>query len=32
LKGKVLLVGDIKSTSKTIPVKAIGNTQIAINL
>jgi len=25
-------VGDIKSTSKTIPVKAIGNTQIAINL
>jgi len=25
-------VGDMKSTSKTIPVKAIGNTQIAINL
>ena len=32
LKGEVLLVGAISRISKTIPVKAIGNTQIPINL
>ena len=30
--GKVFLIGDIKNTSKTIPVKAIGNIQIAMKL
>ena len=32
LKGEVLLVGAISKISKTIPVKAIGKTQIPINL
>ena len=32
LKGEVLLVGAINRISKTIPVKARGNTQIPINL
>ena len=32
LKGVLLLVGAINRISKIIPVNAIGNTQIAINL
>ena len=32
LKGEVLLAGAINRISKTIPVKAIGKTQIPINL